>query len=269
MLYACKNTPSKNHGPIVLGDSTTIVTADDPDQLKDLVTDLKPVITHSEKDSDEAKPEQPKQDTAKDKKTAQVQQQQAAQQQAALPNTPGLKAEFKDISVLLPNVTARQSGNPNLKNANGAVYTLVSGNINGNLLRLTGNVTKVSQRYQSIVVLKYENASMPLDALTTTTNWEQMKGSNNVYHISGLDGSSLDYPEDANANTIRNAVTKAAQRRRMNRKKAQEWINSVHHVRAANQKPLVVTLRSVMWKIDGKDASGRPFSKQIRIDIPM
>jgi len=40
--------PSENHGPIVLGDSSTIVTETDPARLKDLVTDLKPVISSSE-----------------------------------------------------------------------------------------------------------------------------------------------------------------------------------------------------------------------------
>jgi hypothetical protein len=89
-----------------------------------------------------------------------------------------------------------------------------------------------------------------------------------MYRIAGLDPQSLEYPE-TNNNGIKNAVIKAAQRRRINRKKIQELIALVHNVRTANQKPLTVAIRSVMWKIDGKDAKGKPFSKQIRIDVPM
>jgi len=51
--------------------------------------------------------------------------------------------------------------------------------------------------------------------------------------------------------------------------KVQEWVNSLHNVRSLDQKPLFVVLRSVMWKIDGKDAQGKIFSKQLRVDIPL
>src|ERR1022692_2514778 len=44
VFFSCNSMPSKNHGPIVLGDSSTIVTETDPDKLHDLVTDLQPVI---------------------------------------------------------------------------------------------------------------------------------------------------------------------------------------------------------------------------------
>jgi hypothetical protein len=78
----------------------------------------------------------------------------------------------------------------------------------------------------------------------------------------------LEY-EDANKNAIRAAVTKSCRRHRMSRRKTQEWEESVRNVRSVNQKPLYVILRSVMWKVDGKDANGKSFSKQIRVDMPL
>ena len=55
LFFSCNNVQTKNHGPIVLGDSSTIVTENDPDKLRDLVTDLKPEIKTSDvKDSIEA-----------------------------------------------------------------------------------------------------------------------------------------------------------------------------------------------------------------------
>lgn len=89
-----------------------------------------------------------------------------------------------------------------------------------------------------------------------------------MYRISGLDATSMEYADDNQAQ-IHNAIIKAAQRHHMSKKKIQELESSIHNVRAANQKPLYVVLRSVMWKIDGKDAKGKPFSKQVRIDVPM
>jgi len=266
-LFSCKDMPSKNHGPIVLGDSANIVTERDPQKLQDLVTDLNPVIKPAENSDTTPVVTQTVSatnttDTTKKNATA-----TNAKPQAPLTGN-GLKADFNEVSILIPNLNAKLAGNPNLQRANGAVYSYINGLVNGNLIKVNGNVTKVSQRYQSVVVVKNELGTLPLESLSTTTAWEPLKGANNVYHISGLDEQSLDFPE-ANHNTIRNALSKAANRRRVSRKKLQEWENSIRNVHATNQKPLYVTLRSVMWKIDGKDAKGRMFSKQIRVDMPL
>lgn len=261
-LCSCKDSPSKNHGPIILGDSSTIVTETDPKNLQDLVTDLHPDIP-SHTTTDTTQPKEPVAAADTNKQTKVINPPPQPQLSGN-----GLLAEFKDVSVLIANVTAKQAGNPNLQRANGAVYTLTGGTINGAQMKLKGTVTKVSQRYQSAVLLKNGYGTLVLDNLSETTDWETIKGSNNQYRISGLDAQSLE-TADANANTIRNAVAKAAKRQRWSRKKTDEVLNSLRHVRNVNQKPLTVTLRSVMWKIDGKDAQGRAFSKQIRIDIPL
>ncbi len=263
--FSCNNMPSQNHGPIVLGDSSSIVTETNPDKLKDLVTELEPTIPPAEnKEIAPATVQSVTPEKAPDttKKIA------VAKAPAPLPANGGLNADFNIASMVIPNITVKQAGNPNLQRANGAVYTLVSGTIPGSQLRVTANVTKVSQRYQSVVVVKTDDGALPVEGLSTTTDWEALKGANNIYKCTGLEERSLEVP-DANKNTIRVAVQKAAQRRRMSRRKVQEWVESVRNVRSANQKPLFVTLRSVMWKIDGKDANGKLFSKQVRVDIPL
>ncbi len=263
LFFSCKDMTPKNHGPIVLGDSSTIVTENDPQKLRDMVTDLHPVIPEP-KDTVETKPQASAPDTAGKAKPAVA----ATPQPAALPNVPGLKAEFKDVSVLIPGLNAKLAGRADLHKANGAVYTLVSGDVEGGTIKLTGNITKVSQRYQSVVVLKNNMGTLPLESLSVTTDWETVKGGNNQYRITDLDSKSLEYPH-AGGSAIRSAISKAAKRRHYSRRKIEDLEESVHRVRAANQKPLYVELRSVMWKIDGKDANGKMFSKQIRIDIPM
>jgi hypothetical protein len=264
-LGSCESRPEKNHGAIVLGDSSSIVTENDPQRLKDLVTDLQPAATEEDKESDN-KPTPA--DTAKvqAKPAAAAPAQQPAQQ--ALPNVPGLKAEFKDVTVLIPGLSVKQAGRANLEKANGTVYTLQGGEINGNTLKTSGNVTKVSQRYQTVVLMKNDFGTLTLDDLSVTTGWQELPGSNGTYKIAGLDARSLRGP-DADAGDIRDALNRAARRRRWSRRKTQELLNELRHVRGINQRPLSLVLRSVMWKIDGKDAQGRQFSKQVRVDIPL
>lgn len=262
--------PSQNHGPIVLGDSSLIVTETDPQKLQDLVTDLKPNIAPAKTEDTVAAPTTVA--TVAPTAKADAAKPATATPAAKAPPAPvagtGLKADFNIMSLLIPGVNAKQAGNPNLQHANGAVYTWISGNINNNLLKVTANVTKVSQRYQTVIVVRNELGVLPLESLTTTTDWTPLKGVNSVYHITGLDERSLEYAE-ANRNAIRNAVSKSARRHRMSRRRVQDWENSVRNVKSTTQKPLHVMLRSVMWKIDGKDADGKLFSKQIRIDMPL
>jgi hypothetical protein len=266
MLASCDDSKPAGNGPITLGDSSSIVTESDEQQLKDLVTDLQPVIPPSE-GADEGTAAEPAKDTTKTATTAPAVPEKPAAA-PALPNTPGMKAEFGEVTVMLPGIEVKQAGNKNLQRANGAVYTLVSGSIEQATLRVSGNVTKVSQRYHTVVIMKSNYGPIPLEQLSVTTRWEQMKGGNNAFPVAGLDTKSLEY-YDADASDIRNAVQRAAQRRRLSRKKVQELVSSVRNVRSANQKPMTVVLRSVMWKVDGKDQNGRTFSKQIRIDVPL
>ena len=269
LLGGCKSNNAKNHGPIVLGDSSMIVTEKDPKKLADLVTDLQPDIPPAVNTDSIAKAEAEKsksQETAKD--TAHKAVVVAPIENSMLPDVAGLKAEFKEVTVLIPGVSAKISGNANLKNSNSAVYTLLSGELDGTSIHVKGNVTKVTQKCQSVIIVKNKLGSLPLDNLTETSDFEAVKGSKNVYPVTNIDESSLEYPK-VNNNAIRNAVTHAANKRRMNHKKVQEWVNSVASVHSANQKPLVVTLRSVIWKIDGKDEKGKNFSKQVRIDVPL
>lgn len=267
LLGSCGDSNQGGKGPIVLGDSSTIINEADQQQLKDLVTDLQPVIPPSETKEEEVKAPTAN-DTPKIVAAAQPETTKTAPKQQPLPNAAGLKAEFSEVTVLIPGLAAKQGGNKNLQRASGAVYTHTSGNIQGATLRVTGNITKVSQRYQTIVVMKSDVGDLVLDALSVTTRWEPLKGGNGAYSISGLDQKSLEF-YDADNEDIRNAVQRAAKRRRLSRRKVQDLVSSVRHLRAANQKPLTVTLRSVMWKIDGKDGQGRIFSKQVRVDIPL
>lgn len=264
LLASCGSQQQGPGGAIVLGDSATIVTEKDEAQLKDLVTDLQPVIPPAEdKDKD---PEPTPADTAKTVAAAQPATATPAQAQA-LPAGPGLRAEFGEVTVFVPGLNVKQHGRADLSRASGATYSLSSGNLDGATLRVSGNVTKVSQRYQTIVVLNSDMGDIALDALVYTTSWKAIQGNNNTYSVDVPSARNAEH-NNAGAASIRVAVQKEARQRRLNPRKRQHLFDEVRNVRSVTQKPLSVVVRSVMWKIDGKDERGRNYSKQVRLDIP-
>lgn len=255
MLTACNSTRnSKSRGPIVLGDSSTIVTETNTALLQDQVPDLKPVIASDEEEAG-----------AKAKDTARTEQPAAttdAPAQAA--PTGGLVAQFKEVTLNIPNITTRSYGKTNLQRARAATYELTGGSLSNAQLRISGGqATKVSQRYQTMLKLKDGGDELVLESLPKqTSDWEVLNGSNGVYTISGLNANQLEY-ELPSGNALRNAVQQAARRAHLNRSDTQEWLDAVRNLRSANQSPAAVVLRSVMWRVEGKG-----FNKELRVDVP-
>ena len=248
----------------MLGDSSMIVTESDEAQLKDLVTDLQPVIPPAEdKEEEPAKPA----DSAKAPATTAAETKPAESKPQPALNGPGLRAAFNDVTVFIPGLSVKQHGRADLRRASGATFSLNSGSLDGATLRVSGNVTKVSQRYQTIILMKSSMGNIALNALVHTASWEPIKGTNNTYTISVPDDRSAEY-DRAGASSIRLAVQREARARRLSRHKTQQLLSEVRNVRTTKQKPLSPVVRSVMWKIDGRDDRGRPYSKQVRLDLP-
>ncbi len=260
LVVSCDYNPSRTHGAIKLGDSTTIVTEKDSQYLKDLVTDFKPNIpeetpttdtTHTTSPDTTKKPDPPTTDKSVD-----------------ATNEKGLTVAFNEATIFIPNIVTKSYRNQDPKKGNGVSYQLISGNVNNNQVKIiSGNVTRVWQHYQTVVILKNSMGTLQLDALSNTTEWEELSGIKNTYTITGLDAKKLEH-SDANNAEIRKAVERAVRAHRISRRKQAAWLNSVHHVRSVTQAPLRVVLRSVIWKIEGKDATGKAYQKQLRVDIP-
>ncbi len=258
-LGGCDNSSSnkKSAGKsIVMGDPSTIVTENDSTYLRDMVADLRPGELTAIADSVRASLV----DTTKKVDTV------AKAEPAPAQNTSGLSVEFKEVTVNIPGIKAKAAAKQeDLQKASGATYQLTEGKLDNSSLQVSGaTVTNVSMRYLSDVSIKNSLGTLPLDALSSTTGWKTIKG-NNTYEISIPSGSQIQTAR-INQGTVRNAINKAARNKRMNRKTQQQWTNSVKNVRGA-QKPIVVSVRAVMFKIDGKDKAGKSFSKQVRIDL--
>lgn len=260
LLSACGNEQEKPKLPIVLGDSSSIVTETDPQYLTDFFSDLQ--LQQLPEDTIVSVPA----DTAATGAGA-VDSAVGAAKTVAIDGK-GLSIPFDGVTIFIPGIGVKTYSEQNLEKSHGASYQLVTGDLKGNQIRISGGtVEKVSQRYITNVMVKNDLGVLILDALDNTSSWSPVKGQGGVYPIKGLEESELDYKKATPAQ-IRAAVSRAARNKRMSRKNLRKWEASVRNVKSVNQKPLMLVLRSVMWKIDGKDAKGKNFSKQIRIDMP-
>lgn len=269
MLAACNDPKNKNHGPIVLGDSSTIVTETDPVNLQDMVPDLRPMMEHTDTIVTTAAARPVKDTVATEKPAPQPVEKTAPPPPATPPPGNGLNIAFKEVALFIPNITTRSYGRQDLQNARGATYELSTGNLAGNQLRvLNGTVQKISQRYQSVIGIQNGNKKLTLESLGVhSSEWQVLKGSSNNYSLSGLDPNRLDYIE-ASPSAIRNAVQQTTRKMRMNKNEAAAWQNLTRNVRSAEKAPCVILLRSVSWRIEGKDNKGKSFNKEVRIDMP-
>lgn len=267
------DNPNSTPPPIKMGDPATIVTETDSQYLADVVGDLnmtnRPVAVTTASPATDT--------TAKNADTAKpAVSQTAPQQQTAEPAKPaaaatgkGLNVPFPQVRFFIPGIETKTYKAPNLETDYGASYELTSGDLADNQIVVEGkNIEAVYMRYQTIIVARNKNGTLPLESLRKLTDWKKMKGKNNSYRIEGLDKKKLESLKVSNK-AIRNAVTRDARARRLSRNATQQWMTAVRNTNSTSQKPLSVELRSVMFKVTGKDANGRPYQRQLRIDIPV
>lgn len=267
-IASCQNINQQSHGAIVLGDSTAIITETNPEYLADFVPDINNHPHHQ----DTVTANIPPADTiaVAEEKKADTFRTTAKINTDVLPkNGKGLTVEFSEITVFIPNIDTRSFKNQNVKSLNGVSYQLSSGTLRGNQLVIKGgNVQKVSQRYISTYVVSKDGKSLALENMDETTAWKAVKGNKGIYPITGIEPSKL-AAKKTNTGAIRTAVSRTARAERMSRSEIKEWEGLVKNLKRLDQEPVNVALQSIMWRIEGKDAKGKSFSKEVRIDVPL
>ena len=250
-----------NKGPIVLGDSASIVTEKDSQYLKDEVMDIEP---RRIREVDTAVPvPQAKETTtlpAKDTAVAVKQHQ---------PEEAGQSIDFGGAKVVLAGLKLKEPRRQNTVQEDGLSYTLNSGNLGASKLVVYGakNIT-IKQRYQSKLVLKSSLGTVDLrDLGLYTSGWNNVSGSNagstQSFALNGL--NHIAYAQ-VNNNKIKNAADHELRKRRTNSRTIQSWMKEIKRVRSGNDKPCEIILDNVQWQISGTDEKGKPFRKTIRVD---
>lgn len=262
LLTACGDGTAGDAPHIKMGDPATIVTETDSQYLAVVVNDVainNRTVTVVKKDT-------ATKDTAR--ATATVAS-APVEEQAAKATGKGLNVPFPQARLFISGIQTKTYKEPNLETDFGASYELVSGSLNGNELVVEGkDIESVYMRYQTIVVARNKDGVLPLESLRKLTDWKKVQGKNSSYKIAGLEQAKLEGIKVSNK-AIKNAVTRDARSRKLSRSATQQWLNAVSKTNNTSQKPLRIELRSVMWKVTGKDANGRPFQRQLRIDIPI
>lgn len=250
-LIGCKEQKGQTHGPIILGDSSTIVTETDPKYLEDLVPDLQPA---ADRQPAAPTPEKPAAADTADTKPA----------TATPASDKGFTLAFKEVTLFIPNIETHEYRKQDLSRSNNATYELRGGKLAGNEIQVkSGTVTKVSQRYQTQLALQNGGKKLALTSLGNyLSNWETIGTSGKSFPIKGIDEKQLDF-RTVSAAQVRTAVQKAARAQRMSKAETAIWVKLASSYKNSKQNPAVVQLNAVMWRVEGKG-----FWKEIRMDVP-
>lgn len=252
------NTGKTGKGPIILGDSATIITETDSQYLKDEVLDIEP---RRAMEIDTAVPK-PKEGAALPVKDTVV----TAKRQ---PEESGQAIDFGTAKVILAGLKLKEPRKQNAAQDNGLSYVLNSGDLGASKLVVYGarNIT-VKQRYQSRLVLKSSLGTVDLRNLGLyTSGWNNISGSNagNKQSFALGDLNRIVYTQ-INNNKVKNAADRELRKRRTNSRTIQSWMKEIKRVRSGNDKPCEIILDNVQWQISGTDEKGKAFHKTIRID---
>jgi hypothetical protein len=254
------SSEGSNKGPIILGDSATIVTETDSQYLKDEVMDIEPRrVYQADTSVSVTRPKEPVAQPARDTAVAAKPQQVEA----------GQSIDFGGAKVVLAGLKLREPRKQNTVQEDGLSYTLNSGDLGTSRLLVYGakNIT-IRQRYQSKLVLKSSLGTVDLrDLGLYTSGWNNITGSatGNAQSF-GLNSLSRIAYAQVNNNKIKNAADRELRKRRTNSRTIQNWMKEIRRVRSGNDKPCEIILDNVQWQISGTDEKGKPFRKTIRVD---
>lgn len=257
ILTSCDSISGRqSRGPIVLGDASTIVTEADSQYLQDMVPnpafDASAATTPAPDTAVAAAPA-PRDTVASAPPTKPTE----------APAPSGLTADFGDLQVVLPGVEAR-GGNRSLKGASSAAFTLSGTEFSGKSIAVRGGTVKrIQQRtgYSAVVEIS-GNPVLLSDIGTAYTSWQSLSGKEGNYTLASTTPPAM----KVSAATLRTAVQKAARKQRLDRKAEQKLLASA---KGLSTPPLSMVPRAYTWKIDGTDAKGKAFSKEVRIDVPL
>lgn len=254
---SCDNLSRQSRGPIALDDPATIVTETDSTYLQDMVPDPafdEPAASSPPPARDTMAATAPPRDTVAAA---------APPKPATAPSPAGLTADFGDVQVILPAVAARDASK-SVRGARSAAYTLSGASFSGKTMSVRGGTAKrVQQRtgYSAVVEIGGKNVLLS-DISTMYTGWQPLSGKGGDYTLASTSPPAI----KVSLTTVRSAVQKAARKQRLDRKAEQKLLASV---KSLSSPPLSLVPRAYTWKIDGTDAKGKAFSKEVRIDVPL
>lgn len=272
-LLSCKDISQNRKTaakPIILGDSSTIVTETDSQYLSDLVKDLE-IYDIAYKNNNPIDTSSISKQQQEEKISNNEENKEEATNSIPSQNQSGFNINFSNIKLTFTGIEAKELKKQNTEKAQGLSYLVTSGDINQSNIVVEGaRSVKIRQRYQTSLGLKSNLGTLSLDNLgkfiSSWTNLQsQQKG--NINHTILKDKlASLSFHKVSNSN-LRNATEKELRKNRAKNSEIQSWLKEIRNTKAITDKPCVINLIFCEWQISGVNTKGKSFQKTIRLDL--
>ena len=256
-LSACKERP-KNAAPIILGDSTYIVTEQDTNYLQNLTEDIAPTKKKSA-------------ESQITKMMVQVDSLKSSQKMEEASNADvklnGFTINFSECSVIFDGITDHAlNATQNERATHSVSYLKDAGSLLETQLEVSA-LTDIQVEQRLFVKLSVEKngESVILNDLGKfTTPWYPLAGKNNRFVSVGT--NSLLF-EKTDAGKIKNALESALRKKKMSKDEIQSWMKEIAQTKAYTDAPCVLVPTSAQWRIMGK-LDGKVVRKLVQFDTP-
>jgi len=270
IFASCDNNnsiSSKNFEPIVLGDSSKIVTETNPENLKNVVND----VEYNTVTKEVATPVvAPKTDTIAQTPPPKVASEPVAEKPTSVVATSNSANNFtlnigNNTQLVFSGISTKEFKKQDPATSNDLSYLVTAGDIQKMTISVTnGKIKTIQQRYQSTVGLIVEDNVFALKSLgTKTSDWASQKG-NGAYKFT--ESGKLIF-NTVSAQKLKDAAQKMLQQKRYKSTVINTFLNKIGSKANPNSDPFKVIAQNYQFQIEGTDSKGKAFTKIVRLDL--
>lgn len=255
-MVSCEDKP-KEIKPIVLGDTTTIVTETNDTYLQNHTEDISP--TNKKSSEGQIRTMMKQVDSAKS-----VEKLESESNTAPLS---GFTINFSECEVVFDGLSAHAIQNTqDERTSNSVAYVRDGGNMNEMSLQIKGlDEAKVEQRMFTRLILENGGEQYILNDLGKFISpWSSLVGKDNKY-IS-LSNNSLQF-FTIDHGKITNAIDRELRKKKKTRQEIEAWMKVISKTNSYMDAPCRIEMVSSQWRIIGKK-NGKRVQKLIQFDIP-
>lgn len=266
-FLSCDNAAvQKQYAPIVLGDSTTIVTETDSNYLKNTVGDIETAPVNKLIDSsknNEAKNDAP---TMKDSVvTSTTVKEEPALVTTKAPKTTGVAIHVGNETYVL--VEGIQGGGNRVQD--GQKNSAFSFNTNNGKFASAqikihnGKWTKAQYRYTVLPQFSYNNKFIDLQGLEAqSSNWDALNSKGNAINIPTI--KNINYKK-VSSSQLKQSVTTTLQNRKYKKSAIDAAVKQISNRSTITSAPFSLDITAFEVRVQGVDAKGKSFDKTIKL----
>lgn len=260
-LIACGEKETGIKKPIVMGDTSTIVTEQDEQYLENYTQDIAP----NNHKSSAKKIAQMMVEVDSIKASRALEESNEPQVKAPVN---GFTISFNEFDVVFNGIQGHSANaNQNEKTASGVSYIFDDGEWKGMKIQVSGlTEVTIQQKLSTRLSMAFDKETILLPSLGVyQSSWYNLVGKGNVFLATG--SNSVQF-SDLNNQKIKNALTAALKSKRKKAAQITEYMNAVKRTNSAVEAPCKIVVSALQFVIKGKK-DGKNVKKLIRFDIPV